>query len=502
MSDIIFAAISALICAAAISVFAKTFDETKKNVRLVFLRAFCVSLFVWAFSTALLYIVPDRNAALSLHMIKYSGIAFCPVFSFMHVRAQLTPGRNAAVWAGALSVIPLITTAILFGGSRELIVRNAYFFGDPSGRMVMVEYGPWFYVHCVYSYVLMTLAFLQLLRTFFLMPKAARRPIVMMIAGIMAILVTNVVVVFNLFYYEYDLTLFGVVVMLIFFYLALGLLNTANIIITSRRRIYDTFSSMLMVLDADGKVIDSNLKAKALLTELGMKEAGAAFPDFKERWLARQNGRISKYDRNILTVEAGKKEQHYRIILRPCEEEGGVIGYFAELQEITQLYSMVRLLEESASYDKLTGLLNRNSFNERLVALSGEDALPLGIIYGDINLLKKVNDRYGHIVGDEMLRAAAAAMAGACPERAVISRIGGDEFAVLLPNSGMPELEEISRGIRERFSEYSAGEFGKAGIALGCVLKTSLTQDARALIEEADRLMYSDKNDRRRKDRP
>ncbi len=499
MSNIIYAVVSLLICGAAVLIFALTFSPRKKKSKPVYLRAFCVCLVIWVLGTAMLYVIPDRELALKVHLLKYVGIAFGPALAFQHVRSQLVGRQRWWDITGLLLIVPVITAAISISPLRWLLVTNVYYISEPPARMVMMEYGPWFYIHCVYSYALIVTASLLLIKTFVLMPKYSRRPIILMMTGMLALVLSNIIVVFNFVYFQYDITIYGSVMLLVMFYLVLGVMSTANIVITSRQWIYNNFSSMIMVLDAEKLVIDCNPKAKMLLSGLGMPETGFNFDDFNSRWIKLQNGRISEYDNSILTVETGGSEQHYRIIIQECEENGEVVGYFAEIQEITQLYSMFRLLEESATYDKLTGLFNRNSYTERLSAWSGEDVLPLGIVFGDVNLLKRVNDKYGHLVGDEMLKAAAAAILDSSPERAFAARIGGDEFAVLIPNSSREELDSLCQRIHERFAEHNAGEFGGAGIALGSVLRGDISEDLRQMLREADRLMYSDKYDRRKK---
>lgn len=93
-------------------------------------------------------------------------------------------------------------------------------------------------------------------------------------------------------------------------------------------------------------------------------------------------------------------------------------------------------------HDSLTGLYNRAFFEQemkRLDALSGQ----VGVIVCDLDFLKLINDFFGHDVGDKTLREAAEVIAKACPVESIVSRIGGDEFAILLPNAEISLISTI-----------------------------------------------------------
>ena len=106
--------------------------------------------------------------------------------------------------------------------------------------------------------------------------------------------------------------------------------------------------------------------------------------------------------------------------------------------------------KRQARLDPLTGLGNRRAFDERLdraidhARLKGE---PLSVIVADLDDFKVINDSYGHLNGDEVLRAAAAAMRGAVRDHDACYRWGGDEFAVLLPGVEQDVAEKVAERV-------------------------------------------------------
>ena len=103
--------------------------------------------------------------------------------------------------------------------------------------------------------------------------------------------------------------------------------------------------------------------------------------------------------------------------------------------------------------DQLTGLYNRRYYETELARLDQERNLPLTLIMGDVNGLKQLNDNFGHLAGDELLRKTAKILTAACRADEIIARLGGDEFIILLPNAGGNEAEKIIERIKELANE-------------------------------------------------
>ncbi len=140
------------------------------------------------------------------------------------------------------------------------------------------------------------------------------------------------------------------------------------------------------------------------------------------------------------------------------------LGAGISLPLVTIFFSMaLRLtramskLKDIATHDCLTGLLNRNAFEDAVRARQGElmrdgeheDA----ILVIDIDHFKSINDRNGHAAGDQVLRMASVCIAGNAFERDFVARIGGEEFAVLLKNCGPNGAAMAAERIRNALSE-------------------------------------------------
>mgnify|MGYP005836453319 CR=1 FL=1 len=173
-----------------------------------------------------------------------------------------------------------------------------------------------------------------------------------------------------------------------------------------------------------------------------------------------------------------------------------------ELQRLNrELREAKSELERQARLDLLTGVGNRRSFQERLTEELNRAArvrAPLTILIIDITNFKMINDTLGHLAGDEALKRVAAQLQANLRSYDSVFRIGGDEFAVILPQTGEEEALEVAERIRRRISgESIAGEGVRLPVCLSVGFASltggRLPATIDRLIKEADDRMYAEK---------
>jgi diguanylate cyclase (GGDEF)-like protein/PAS domain S-box-containing protein len=176
------------------------------------------------------------------------------------------------------------------------------------------------------------------------------------------------------------------------------------------------------------------------------------------------------------------------------DDRDAVTGFMAGMRDITQEKRNREKLTYLSFHDSLTGLYNRNYFEEQLHRLQERNAAPLGIVVCDVDGLKFVNDTCGHELGDRHLKRAAAILNGVVRRGDTVARVGGDEFAVLAPGAGPDELDAMIRRLREAVEKHNAGKENLLlSVSTGKAVTRETPVDTRALFSEADNNMYKEK---------
>lgn len=165
-----------------------------------------------------------------------------------------------------------------------------------------------------------------------------------------------------------------------------------------------------------------------------------------------------------------------------------------------QRIGLYRQVQESATRDGLTGLLVRRVFTQRLaeeVDRASRRQTTLGFLMVDLDRFKLVNDAYGHLVGDVVLREVARLIRGSVREMDLVGRYGGEEFGILLPDAGYPLALQIADRIRrtvEGCAIRAYDETIRTTVSVGVALYPKDASVPQQLLEQGDQAMYRAKS--------
>ena len=167
---------------------------------------------------------------------------------------------------------------------------------------------------------------------------------------------------------------------------------------------------------------------------------------------------------------------------------------------LMQLEEAHARLRESSRRDGLTGLYNRTWFHEafdRMVADSRDSRRPVSLLMVDLDHFKAINDRYGHLAGDECLRWAAGRIGSALGGDALLARFGGEEFVVALPGHDLHGAVEVAEAVRKALTGgpcIAHGESIRITASIGVhTINAEAIDDVDEAFEIADRAMYAAK---------
>lgn len=180
----------------------------------------------------------------------------------------------------------------------------------------------------------------------------------------------------------------------------------------------------------------------------------------------------------------------------------GADGHFEKPIDLSSLAASVsttlqhaRETKQDARRDRLTGLLNRSAFTESYTqnaSLAFRNGEPLSIAILDLDHFKDVNDKYGRRIGDEVLKVLAKILEETLRKSDILTRWGGEEFVVLMPDS---EADGGRRAMEKALNEFSTRRFGTNGEEMGMTFSAGVAQiqmndSLEEAVERADRLLY------------
>lgn len=182
----------------------------------------------------------------------------------------------------------------------------------------------------------------------------------------------------------------------------------------------------------------------------------------------------------------------------PIYENGEVIAIQGIIRNVDEKIKLQQSLKRQLNLDSLTGVHNRYFFDNKMRHLNEMD-VSLGLILCDLDNLKVTNDKYGHKVGDQLIRETASLLSQIQTNNMAVARIGGDEFAVLLVGVNYAKVQRIAEEIGNRIDRYNKelSCSNEVKLSFGIAFRHSSTGQTEKLFHEADQQMYQYKNEKR-----
>lgn len=197
----------------------------------------------------------------------------------------------------------------------------------------------------------------------------------------------------------------------------------------------------------------------------------------------------------------------FEISASPLVTQAGVRAALISFREATSRYEALAARDQiqadlayQAGHDSLTGLVNRAGFERALreaVADFEQEGTDCGILLIDLDHFKNLNDSHGHAAGDQLLTSLAKELTQALRHTDVVARIGGDEFAILLPHTGLVTAQHVARSLVQRVTEATQvvpGDRNRVTASIGVVSLATADQLGRDPLVLADMLMYDAKD--------
>ena len=466
----------------------------KKTWQSIYLIHISFSLLIFA-GFSLVGLIPGvLDGNLPYEYLAAIAIIPLPALIYLHIRSQLSHKEVRPLCLWIIFAPSLLLMLLLL---RDTLIPHEFPYATPV------------YASTVYRAILYGQSFLLIVATYFLclnalhqIPRHMRGPARYMFTGItsyavlcLGILLSGTFPVLIPFTESFDsFFLVGapvtLVLLLYTLFMAQNIAPAEDVIVTSRELVMGGLNTTVLVLNNKEEILNWNKDAWDDDFPLPVPIFMESMVSYRRRLRKIEGGKVSPHSDDIIVAAKAGKEIHYLLEMHQVKTKSRNFGYIVEITEVTAIYSALRYFEEIANIDTLTGLYNRNAYFDYVKRVCVAENMPLLIFVGDVNYLKIVNDNYGHVQGDGLLRTIADVIKKAAPKGAFVARTGGDEFVVLVPRGNVEVASRFIQGIIANCEDINHEVFGSPSISWGYSLMKHESDSYNQAFERADAMMY------------
>ncbi len=462
------------------------------------LLGLCLCIMTWSGGQFLATLVTTPSLKMLAVKIEAPGIAYVAVcwfwFAVAYARQRRYVSRALLI---TISILPTISLALgltnewhqLIWESPHTVLRHGYV-------SWVADDGPWWVVHVLYTYALLFAATVilgfELSRS-----QRYRKALVAVIAAPTVTAGLNALSITGWFPLPgFDLTPLGFALSALLMndsVLRFGLIEVTPMI---RNRLVEQLTDAVVVIQADGRIIDLNSTAATTFgttIESALNQPATNF--IRTQYLpGLMVGLFSKAEFNL-------GDRSFHVLATPLANDSEQPQEMALVfRDITELTKIKHEMERLAHTDFLTNLANRRYFMQRLneeTERVKRGNQPMSVLLLDMDSFKNVNDTYGHDIGDRVLQVIASITQEIKRVSDVAARIGGEEFAMLLPDTDHEGAMKLAQRLRTTINEQmiadARGKEIRVTASIGVATMSCLDDGIDHILTHADRALYQAK---------
>ena len=281
--------------------------------------------------------------------------------------------------------------------------------------------------------------------------------------------------------------------------LALTRYNFLEIKALAREKVFEDSALGLVLLNRFFRIVDFNAAAILFFKWFGVQIREEELDILLKEKQEVLEGIRGEGDR-IIHISNEGKERIISIKSKNMQHEEEALGLLITFEDVTERELLKRQLIELANTDTLSGLYNRRKFRETAEAAYQRAVRyeePMAVLMMDIDYFKRVNDNYGHFIGDAVIRSFSEILAEVFRETDIVGRMGGEEFAVVMLNSNGEQAFNKAEDFRKLIEKESM-HFEKLQVSITISIGVAERKEDMAnfdiLLNRADQSLYEAKN--------
>ncbi|MFX3631720.1 MAG: histidine kinase N-terminal 7TM domain-containing protein [Candidatus Pristimantibacillus sp.] len=490
-------------------------NRSKQSISKTFVALNLLSA-IYIFGSALEHSADSLSEVKLWIKVEYLGMPFLPpislllIMQFLGIEHRLKPSLRTGLF-----VMPFVTMILVMTNEAHHLYYRSIEVSPVMGALkVDLNAGPWYIIQGAYTFGCMMGGVVLLLLYWNRMKSSYRMQHITMLIGLLLPLIGDFAYLGNLTPGGIDpipVIMAGTSALYMWALASRGLMNVAPI---ARDNLFESMGDGVLVLDLNNRIVDYNPAAALVIPQLSSRYLGRPIEPLwrmhTDEPLVDPTEMESKLQESGIPDTQGilwrKEDQSYYYEVRSSivrNKSGKETGKLIILIDVSERVRLQKQLHELAYHDGLTGIYNRIHFmhlSEMLLSQSRSSGEPLALLLFDFDHFKRINDVYGHDIGDRALLHVVEICSSMLRDEDVFARYGGEEFVIAMPNLSLVQAEAVAERIRYEIARQPmefqpkplsiTASFGLAVASGGPENNGGITQ----LLKAADNALYEAKN--------
>lgn len=417
---------------------------------------------------------------------QYIGIATTPPLGLLLIAQYLGFHITKKTFLVMLA-IPMITLVMVATNDLHHFHYKIFEFDAVLGKpYIYQEIGLWYSIHGAFTFGSMLVAFFLLLFHWKETDKIYRPQLIALMGSQFIPMTMALIYSLGLTPRGFDPVPAVLVISSALFLWAIRSSSLFRNMPVAKDRIFNSINDGVIVLDSQHRLIEFNQACSQMFPKLKRSMLGMRYQDAWDLLMETPMPytlTATATSQEVWLAETGRTYQVRLSALQQSNHQDGLVLIF---NDITELKDLQLKLERLAYYDELTQIYNRRAFFDQCMHLyieAKEQNSHLTVMLMDIDYFKKVNDTYGHAVGDLVLTHVAQVCKSQLTDKALFARYGGEEFVLALPNTSIAEAETLANQICQAVA-------GTPLVADGLVVATTISVGLAEITIEEEGTLY------------
>lgn len=444
----------ALAITIVLTTFTMFYCQSAKKVHFILLS---VPVFLFVLGYLLEVTATSANGGFTATKVMYLGSAFISPVFLLFVSDYCEVRLTKPLILIPLFLIPFLVVVLVWTTDYHSLIYTSYSFDmDAPIRHLKVEAGKLYYVNHAYALLCMSITGGMIINRLMKWDKRYRSQLILLLLGVITPVAANVLFVFKLNVYGINYTPVSLVIFNVLFYVNILRYDLFDILPKATTMALNAIKEAFMLIDADMRFLSANPATYNVLPGLSRLHKGSEITGLDE-WPPELSKLVDDLHDDIrFSIRTDSERFYSASVSAVFTRKKEIAGWIILIQDVTSPTLLLKKLEEAATKDGLTDVYNRRHFTELAqieLAKAYEAEKSCYVIMFDIDHFKKINDTYGHPVGDAVLKTVAARVKSTLRTYDIMGRYGGEEFIIILSDTDERTALALSESIRSSIQD-------------------------------------------------